>query len=100
MPTSRELVRQTLEFDAPARIPRDPWTLPWARIHYPEEVERLAQRFPNDLVTAPRTARVDSEIGTYSDARGLWDATEAGALNPSQSSAAKTPGSGTPPQAR
>jgi uroporphyrinogen decarboxylase len=72
--TSRRLVQKTLEFDAPARIPRDPWTLPWAGIHYPDELARIRQRFPGDIATAPACLRqplttqgVDTEIGTYVD---------------------------------
>lgn len=51
--TSRELVRQTLEFSSPARIPRQLWLLPWAEDHYPEELARIRERYPDDLLNAP-----------------------------------------------
>jgi len=47
--TSRELVKKTVEFDSPERIPRDLWLLPWASITYPEKVQRLHIDFTNDL---------------------------------------------------
>jgi uroporphyrinogen decarboxylase len=74
METSRRLVQQTLAFDSPTRVPRDPWTLAWARIHYPAELERISQRYPSDIHTSPaflktplRTVGVDFELGTYVD---------------------------------
>lgn len=77
MPTTpRTLVYQTLAFEAPARIPRDIWLLPWARIHHPAQVDELYARFPPDMVTAPAPGRVDH---TQGDAYGVgvyvdeWD---------------------------
>ncbi|MBU0638035.1 MAG: methyltransferase [Planctomycetes bacterium] len=60
--TSRELVRRTLEFDAPPRIPRQMWVLPWATERYPERVAALQARFPDDVVSAPAFLR--SELPT------------------------------------
>lgn len=54
---SRELVKKTLEFRAPPRAPRQLWTLPWAKIHYPEQLAEIQRRFPDDIVTAPRCLR-------------------------------------------
>ncbi len=51
--TSRELVIKTLEFDSPDRVPRDMWTLPWATDHYPDEVKKIREDFPMDIVTSP-----------------------------------------------
>lgn len=51
--TSRELVRRSLRFEKPARIPRDLWTLPWAEAHFPSELAEIRRRFPPDIVTAP-----------------------------------------------
>ncbi len=75
--TSRRLVQKTLEFDAPARIPRHPWTLAWAEIHYPDELARIYRRFPSDIATSPAFLRrplitqgVDTEIGVYVDEWG------------------------------
>lgn len=49
----RELVRKTLEFKSPERIPRQIWVLPWAEEHYPAEVSRLRKKFPDDILPAP-----------------------------------------------
>lgn len=51
--TSRELVYRTLEFGGPERIPRQMWTLPWAELHYPEELVRLQNLYPDDIVISP-----------------------------------------------
>jgi uroporphyrinogen decarboxylase len=51
--TSRELVIKSLEFDSPRRVPRQMWFLPWATLHYPHEVARLQQQFPDDIISAP-----------------------------------------------
>ncbi len=47
--TSRELVYQTLNFENPARAPRDLWTLPWADANYPMEVREIREAYPSDL---------------------------------------------------
>lgn len=57
MTTSRELVKKTLEFRSPARVPRHLWTLPWAKNHYPQELAEIQRRFPDDIVTAPACLR-------------------------------------------
>jgi len=51
--TSRELVRRTLEFDNPARVPRQLWLLPWAASHHPAEAAEISRRFPDDIISAP-----------------------------------------------
>ncbi len=51
--TSREIVRKTLTFDNPERLPRHTWILPWAHSHYPAEIKELGQKYPDDIVTAP-----------------------------------------------
>jgi len=74
MDTPRRLVYQTLAFDSPGRIPRNPWTLPWANIHHPQELSQITRRFPSDMATAPSALRaplpaqgIESEIGAYVD---------------------------------
>lgn len=47
--TSRELVYQTLNFQNPARAPRDLWVLPWASWTYPAEYKQLLDDFPSDI---------------------------------------------------
>jgi len=51
--TSRELVRRSLEFSGPARVPRDLWWLPWAEQHHPQAMARLRADYPSDIVQAP-----------------------------------------------
>ncbi|HEY9077761.1 MAG TPA: uroporphyrinogen decarboxylase family protein [Anaerolineaceae bacterium] len=53
MTTSRELVYQTLEFKNPERVPRQLWTLPWATLHFPEELAAIRRDFPDDITSAP-----------------------------------------------
>ena len=51
--SSRELVRRTLIFQHPDRIPRDLWLLPWAEEKYPKETADINRRFPSDIIDAP-----------------------------------------------
>lgn len=46
--TSRELVRRTLEFDGPARIPRNIWVSSWAEWNHTEAAAKLVHDFPQD----------------------------------------------------
>jgi len=55
--TSRELVRQTLTFDRPARVPRQAWILPWAEDRHPGAVADLRREFPDDLMPTPALYR-------------------------------------------
>ena len=74
--TSKELVRRTLEFDAPDRIPRQMWLLPWAHNMYPDQVKSIAADYPDDIVGVqtygelPRTQGDAYRIGTYVDEWG------------------------------
>jgi hypothetical protein len=75
--TSRELVYRTVEFDNPARIPRQIWTLPWAHETFPTEMKRLARDFPNDIEWSPEDLATSTiaegdpyRIGSYTDAWG------------------------------
>jgi uroporphyrinogen decarboxylase len=74
---SRTLIKQTLTFDHPSRVPRDLWILPWAVEHYPDEVKELHRRFPSDMTTAPgfprewpQTQGSQYGIGVYVDEWG------------------------------
>lgn len=52
--TSRELVKKTVEFTNNTDIvPRDLWTLPWAELHYPEELKQILADYPPDIVQVP-----------------------------------------------
>jgi uroporphyrinogen decarboxylase len=55
--TSRELVVDSLELRAPARVPRQLWTLPWAEMTWPAELAAIRRRFPDDIVTCPAFLR-------------------------------------------
>lgn len=70
--TSRELVRRTLEFDSPPRIPRQAWILPWAEERYPGAVAQLQRDFPDDLVTAPQVYLTPPAIVGSRYTRGLY----------------------------
>ena len=75
--TSRELVRRTLEFDKPARVPRQAWILPWAEARFPDWIARLRAEYPDDLMAAPQLYRTPLSVvgsryeqGTYIDEWG------------------------------
>lgn len=78
---SKELVYHTLEFSKPQRVPRQLWLLPWAQNHFPNELSRIQQRFPDDIVHVPGFLRQIPvtkgnafEIGFYVDEWGcLFD---------------------------
>ena len=60
--TSRELVLRTLEMDKPERIPRHMWTLPWAENKYPEKVKIIHKEFPDDIVYAPSSYKIEPPV--------------------------------------
>jgi len=75
--TSRELVLQTLECKAPARAPRNLWSLPWAEIHHADRLREIRAEFPDDFVGAPVVLETPSPtegdpyaVGRYRDAWG------------------------------
>ncbi len=47
--TSREIVRKTLKFENPERLPRQIWRLPWATKHVPEAMVEIDRRWPGDI---------------------------------------------------
>lgn len=50
----RELVKQTLEFHNTAnRAPRQMWALPYASLHFPEQLKQIREDFPDDIVEVP-----------------------------------------------
>lgn len=55
----RELVRRTLEFDGPERVPRQLWLLPWAAGRHPADAAEISRRFPDDIVHAPAFFKID-----------------------------------------
>jgi uroporphyrinogen decarboxylase len=75
--TSRELVYQTLNFQNPARAPRDLWVLPLAQWTYPSEYAAILRDFPNDMASPdghereqPRTIGDPYKLGEYTDEWG------------------------------
>lgn len=77
MVTPRDLVKKTLEFTSPWRVPRQLWVLPWAEDHYPEELHRIQQDYPDDIISAPgfltqnpKTIGSPYDVGTYVDEWG------------------------------
>jgi hypothetical protein len=74
---ARERVKRTLEQEGPDRVPQQLWILPWAEDRYPEEVKRIKERFPDDLIAAPAYFREEPIVkgerylpGTYVDEWG------------------------------
>ncbi len=77
MPTSRELVYQTLAFAHPARVPRQLWYLPWAEQNHPAQLAAIRRDFPDDIVSAPgatpaplMTVGEQYEVGEFVDPWG------------------------------
>lgn len=77
MTESRKLVYQTLEGGHPRRAARHTWDAPWTFDHYPKEIGRLREQYPDDIVWCPRLLNRDSgcegnpyEVGTYRDEWG------------------------------
>lgn len=75
--TSRDLVKKTLEFRSPERVPRQLWTLPWAKNNHAEKLAEIQRRFPDDIVGAPSCLRVPPKkqgdpyvVGTFLDEWG------------------------------
>ena len=74
---SRQLIKRTLEFDKPRRIPRELWTLPWAENNHPQELKGIQQKYPNDITKPPASLKQPLnthgdpfEIGAYVDEWG------------------------------
>jgi uroporphyrinogen decarboxylase len=62
MTTSRALVQGTLTFEnTDGRVPRQLWDLPWASLHHPDELSRIHEKYPDDIVFAPIGDSVTSE---------------------------------------
>jgi len=55
--TPRDLVKKTLDFRSPERVPRQLWTLPWATNNHGEQLAEIQRRFPDDIVGAPSCLR-------------------------------------------
>ena len=79
---SRTLVKKTLEFDHPDRVPRHKWVLPWADFNHPQAMSKLRQEFPDDIeivpqlltVPLPATSGDAYETGLYTDEWGaVWE---------------------------
>ena len=77
MDNSKTRVIKTLEFDAPDKIPTQLWDLPWAEIHFGDQLKKIRRDFPDDLISAPdltlkepKTTGNEYEIGEYMDEWG------------------------------
>jgi uroporphyrinogen decarboxylase len=77
MITPRNLVKKTLDFDSPGRVPQQLWVLPWAEDHFPEELDIIRRKYPDDIITAPgflsdtpHTIGQRYDLGTYVDEWG------------------------------
>lgn len=70
--TSREIVYKTLEFENPERIPRQLWLLPWAKIHFPKEAERIQKMYPDDIIQVPGMYEKPLPITGNKYAKGIY----------------------------
>jgi hypothetical protein len=86
--TSRRLVIDSLEFRAPARVPRQLWVLPWAERTWPAELAAIRERYPDDIVTCPaflreplKTEGQEYEPGLFVDEWGCrFESVQAGII--------------------
>jgi len=70
--TPRELVKKSLEFESPKRIPRQIWILPWATQNYPEKVIEIQNNFPDDIITSPAFCKEGSKTVGDAYAPGVF----------------------------
>lgn len=75
--TSRELVYAAIDCKNPPRAPRHMWTLPWAKLHYGQELAAIQKKYPDDIVVSPEFLREQPKtegdphkVGTYIDPWG------------------------------
>ncbi len=76
--TPRDIVTKTLRFDEPERIARHLWVLPWAEANYPQQLDNIRRRYPDDIVGAAgeiyqKSSRIKGHpyaIGQYTDEWG------------------------------
>lgn len=88
MISSRDLVRDCLTFQSPARIPRDLWALPGVKTRRLSEYQAVLCEFPPDIagVSAAYPAALpgipdDPQPGFYSDPWGsIWQVGEPGVI--------------------
>lgn len=85
--TPREIVRRTLMFEHPERVPVHLWVLPWATEHYPQEVAALLRDYPSDIAGAPaagiskRSRGNPYAVGTFVDDWGcVFENLQAGVI--------------------
>ena len=72
--TSRDRVFRSLDGNLKGRIPRELWTLPWAKLHHAEKLARIEMDFPSDFArspgfysTEPKTVGDAYTLGEYID---------------------------------
>lgn len=98
MKNSRNITKQTLEYQAPSRVPRQIWTLPWAQENHPEEFARITTTYPDDIEWAPqllsrslKTKGDPHAIGTYIDEWGCeWENKQRGVVGEVKNPLVKT----------
>ena len=72
--TPRERVYESLDFNLEGRVPRQLWSLPWAKLYHADELAQIEKEFPNDITgspgfykTTPRTVGDAYVTGNYVD---------------------------------
>ena len=75
--SGRQAVLDTLNFNNPGRVATQIWDVPWTYMNYPEEMKRMREQYPDDVVWCPRFLKCESptvgdqyEIGQYIDEWG------------------------------
>ena len=77
--TSRELVKRTLSFQHPERVPRDLWVLPIANTAWPGAVDAILKDFPSDFgypeYAPPKLPWMKGDWYAAGDYTDEWDCT-------------------------
>lgn len=69
---SRRVVLQTLDFDAPSRIPTQVWLLRWAQVNHPIASAQLRQTYPDDLVQCPALYKKPPRVSGEKFTKGIY----------------------------
>ncbi|HBM16883.1 MAG TPA: methyltransferase [Lentisphaeria bacterium] len=63
--TSREIVRRSLDFDTPERMPRDLWVLPEMERKHPGILKKIREAYPSDFAWLPGTSNFNWISSVY-----------------------------------
>ncbi|MEA1986125.1 MAG: uroporphyrinogen decarboxylase family protein, partial [Candidatus Marinimicrobia bacterium] len=60
--TSREIVKDTLLFNNPSRVPCEIFYSNWAKNKYPQIINKIQNRFPNDIIVVDNQYKKSSKV--------------------------------------